>query len=783
MRSDITPTGTVHQSRSSRACRRLSGRRKLSAVLAASSSLLLAAIGVGEVPVNAQQASIGIGLSTPIEGNLQSPQRPESQRDAQATLNADARLAKLFGDVNQINSLPEARRMDASSPAADAVFSAEATGRRTSDIGQLVQRSKAAHGVAIQHRTPIVSDTRVRGQRVGQVLASGSYWAPARMDLDTMMSKIDSRLIDNLILIKGPYAAKYGPGFRFVDFDFVHSPRYQQGRHLQGTTSATYQTNGEQWYGRTSLQGGGDRHGFFVSYGHSTANDYETGESGFFMPSSFKSRDIFIAYGWDLSPTQSIEINALRLDQTDVEFPGLVYDLNFLVTDGYEVTYTDTAPGFADKFTAEFWYNRTRFEGDTLRASKNRQIPELQLSLESSSGFDGYAVTDGDGLSGGYRMESTFLTGNGQVSVGTDLILLNQQLNDIEPEAPLFDNNFPVPRSHSVDVGIYVEDIEQIDSCWTMTAGARVDGVFTDSDDIVDGVPIPLSDLKDADLDQEFLLGSAYLTSDYRFAPGWSINSGIGTAHRNPTLTELYVESSFIGSLQRGLTFLQGDPELESEKILQVDAGLQYEDDQTQFGVQTYYSWIHDYITYDLIDPAGTIDGFQQGAYFVNTDLATIAGAECFGQYAARNWLTLFGVVSYTEGRDLSRNEPARNSFFPDRSDLAGVDHEPLPGIHPLEGRMGVVIQDPSPQQRWGLEFMTRVVDNQDRVAESLDEVETPGFTTYDLRGYRRIGSCLLTGGVENFTDKFYREHIDYRSGLGVFRPGIGAYVGAEWRY
>lgn len=713
--------------------------------------------------------------------DLQAPQKRGKQ--ATKALSADDRLAKLFGEVDQVNELPEERRQHAKSPAADAVFSAEATGRRSSDIGDLVKRSKAAHGVAIQHRTPIVSDTRVRGQRVGQVLASGSYWAPARMDLDTMMSKIDSRLIDNLILIKGPYAARYGPGFRFVDLEFVQSPRYRKGFEAHSISSVNYQTNGQQWYGRQSVYGGNDRYGFFLSYGHSTGNDYETGESDFFIPASYKSRDIFAAFGVDLSSTQSLEMNVLRLDQTDVEFPGLVYDLNYLVTDGYEMTYTDTAPGFADRFRAEVWYNRTRFEGDTLRPGKNRQIPELQLILESSTGFDGYAVTDGDGLSGGYRLESTYFTGNGQVAWGTDLIILNQELNDIEPEAPAFDNNFPVPRSRSIDVGLYVEDVERIDCRWTMTAGARVDGVFTDSEDIVDGVPVPLSWLKDAQLSQEFLLGAAYLTSLYDLGGGWSVNSGVGTSMRPPTITELYVESSFIGSLQRGLTFLQGDPELRSEKMIQVDLGTQYQDSQTQFGVQTHYSWIHDFITYDLIDPAGNIDGFQQGAYFVNTDLATIAGAECYGQHAVTDWLTVFGIASYIEGRDLSRNKPARNSFYPDRSDTADLDHEPLPGIHPLETRLGLVIQDPSVSPAWGLEFMARVVDNQDRIAETLGEIATPGFTTYDLRGYRRFGGWLLTGGVENLTNKFYREHIDYRSGLGVYRPGIGAYVGVEWRH
>ena len=310
-----------------------------------------------------------------------------------------------------MKDLPSSRAFHAGSPAADAIFSPEATGRKTADVGDLLKRAKAAHGVSIQHRTPITSDTRIRGQRVGQVLASGSYWAPARMDLDTMMNKIDSRLIENAILIKGPYATRYGPGFRFVDLDFIKAPRYANEGQIHGLSSVTYNTNGQQLYGRQSIWGGMEDYGFHISYGHQTGNDYETG-LGTTLPTSYKSRDLFIAFGRDLSETESIEINILRMDQTDVEFPGLVFDLNLLVTDGYEFTYTNSSPIAGDFFTAEVWYNRTRFHGDTLRPGKNAQIPTLIFDLESPSGFDGFAITDGDALSGGYRMESTFLGTN-----------------------------------------------------------------------------------------------------------------------------------------------------------------------------------------------------------------------------------------------------------------------------------------------------------------------------------------------------------------------------------
>ena len=772
--------------------------RRLPSLAAIMPCLIWTAIVVGQVPTAQPQQGVPVqsgqgqqsqgqpnSATDPIAKKLQDPRAPGSgSADPNPQLEQDARYQKLFGEVTQLKDLPSDRLLHAQSPAADAVFSDEATGRKTADVGDLLMRSKSAHGVNVQKRTPIISDTRVRGQRVGQVLASGSYWAPARMDLDTMMSKIDSRLIDNAILIKGPYAVRYGPGFRFVDLQLLHSPRNTDGMH--GMTSVNYNHNGEQLYGRQALWGGGEDYGLYMSYGYKTGNDYETG-SGRPIPASYQAGDLFLAAGYDLSPTESIEFNYLRLDQDDTELAGLVFDLNFLDTDGYEVVYTNTAPGFADRFTSEVWYNRTVFEGDTRKPGKATQIPTLGSDLESPSGFDGFGITDGDALSGGYRMEANYIRfnawgGEKQISVGTDLIWLNQELNDIEPLAPAASNNFPVPRSYSIDVGLYVQQIEQWAPRFSVTSGARVDVMVADAEDLVPGVPLPISDLKESQLQRDYLMGAMHLTGSYELQPDWNLDLGVGASQRPPTLTELYADNSFIGSLQRGLTFLEGDPQLKTEKMLQLDLGTRYDGEILNLGLFGYQSWVHDFITYDLITPAGAIEGFPQGAAFVNTDLATLTGFEAYGQYQFTPMLSFFGNVSFLEGRDLSRNSPARQytGSFRSAVDLA---KEPLPGIAPLESRLGILIQDPSPERRWGLEFLARIVEEQDQVATSLEEINTPGFTTYDIRGYLRVNRWLLTSGVQNLTDEFYREHVDYRTGLGVFRPGISYYTGIQVEY
>ena len=89
---------------------------------------------------------------------------------------------------------------------------------------------------------------------------------------------------------------------------------------------------------------------------------------------------------------------------------------------------------------------------------------------------------------------------------------------------------------------------------------------------------------------------------------------------------------------------------------------------------------------------------------------------------------------------------------------------------------------------RWTLELSVRVIDNQARVATSLLESTTPGYAVWDLRGYLRPTNQLtILAGVENLTDKQYREYMDFRSrGVGaleMFQPGINFYFATEMNY
>jgi iron complex outermembrane receptor protein len=210
-------------------------------------------------------------------------------------------------------------------------------------------------------------------------------------------------------------------------------------------------------------------------------------------------------------------------------------------------------------------------------------------------------------------------------------------------------------------------------------------------------------------------------------------------------------------------------------------------------GGRGYYSWIEDYITLDYLDA----DGSVLYAY-LNTDLATLSGFEFFGEFDANPYVTLFSQTSYVEGRDHTRSDTVSTqrillspifNLDPNLRSGATTEEDPLPVIPPLESRLGVRLHDPCQNPLWAVEFSARVVNHQDRFANSLLEQATPGFTTYDIMSYWQLCSdFLFTAGVQNLTDKQYQNHFDTKrrgrsADVFVFEPGISFYFGGELTY
>ena len=752
-------------------------------------------LGISQSP----QSFVTIASAILLQDQPELGPSPTSTPLASATTS----LSSVFSasQASIVSQLSAARRADGTGPGSDFVLGLESSVLASTDAGNLVSKSNALLGVESEQRTPIVTYNVARGRHVGQQSGNGSYWFPARQDLDTLMSKIDSRIVDNFLIIKGPYSSVHGPGFAFYDVELLRAPRYRNGFESHGRTSMDFKANGGQTYGRQTFTGGASNWGYRIGYGERTGSDYRTGSLK--MPTSYHSRDWDVALGYDISPYQHIDFTLLRLDQTDVEFPGQMFDMRYLVTDAYEIEYVNDCPSWANRTEIEGWYNRTHFAGDNLAGGKRRQIPVLD-NLAVNIGFPTtgslIGFTDVDAMSTGFSSAATWgCTHCGYIKLGTDLRRLKQDLLEqtavtnivgLPPDFTLpFPDNGLLGASYT-NPGLFVEAGFPLTCCLTIKSGGRLDWVGTNSDPTFTAT---IENVVGQDLERDFFLYSGYVAAERRLNCHWMLDAGVGYGMRPPTMTELYADSPFIAVLpQLVFTQILGNPNLDPERMLQVDLGLNAEYCRFRGAVRGYHAWIEDYITYDLLNDIGFGTNYNP----VNTPRATLFGAEAHGECEISCRWTGFATISYIEGTDQTRIDTigpvrAANAPLTNRSGST-LNDETLPVIYPIVSRTGLRLHDTCPNPRWAVELAARIVNDQSRNALTLLELPTPGYTIFDMRAYMQAtDNMLLTIGVENMFDRFYQEHFDPHVNLGtgglanvgVFQPGVTFYTGIDWTY
>lgn len=757
---------------------------------------------------------------TPTSAVPTTPSQTRSSRSATAR--------SLAGTGVGLSLLSE-RRIAFQGAGISVVRGAEARFRVATDAGGLLGKALPP-GVATQKRNYVVSEPRVRGSRIGTLGASGSHWVPARIDLDTAISKLDPNLISQLNLIKGPYSALNGPGTSFVDVELVPSPRSTTDQHYSGTSTYGFKSNLEQRFGQSLAIADRDW-GLRAGFGHRRGGDYTDGAGGQ-VSAGYESKDIDLSLGFDTGSGRSVEVFYLRQDQEDLNLPGQAFDLDRLITDAVELTWSDQSTSWADALTIESWYNTT-----DLRGTLSTSIRAIVMG-----GFSDFLTyrTDVYSTSTGGRIQADWQTSDTQVvSAGVDARLVRQGLSEQAIVFGIPRGRSPIPDAATANPGLFIELVEKPTEHVVVSAGARFDIVASEvTEDAATinnlnrgpGPPNPFgiqapdsvsNFIGSDDLDQSYELWSVFVSTDYELDETWTLSGAIGHGQRAPNLTELYATNPFMFVLQNGINTVTGNPFLDPERRTQIDLGISGRTERLSFGINGFYAWVEDYITFEntrVFRNRVNGDRLEQvNLAFVNTDLAVLSGVEAEADLQLTANLSMFGSMSFIRGTDRTRNgdfatkihdrypfptspfglfdlyhpierragEP-RGSYADQLNPQTQPDSEALPGIPPLRSVIGLRLQNPDSERPWSIEVAARIVATQNRIAGSLEELPTGGFTTADLRGSWQVRPGVgLIAGIENFTDETYQEHFDFRldDGSRVLRPGINYYFSTEFTY
>jgi iron complex outermembrane recepter protein len=671
------------------------------------------------------------------------------------------------------------------------VGAAQAQSLAPTDLGALLQSAQSVQSVSTTRRSPVALDPNIRGYKFGQVYtqANGAYWFPVREDMDSMLSKIDPGMVQDVIVIPGPYGLRYGPGLAFIDIVTQDTPRYDSGSGSDYRANGNIRTNGAQLYGRLTAEGGGDDWGYRISYGHREGDNYLAG-NGLQIPSSYDNGDVWAQYGFSTSKYQKVEFSYLRLDQNLTNYAAQFFDVNTLETDAGTLRAVDDDPCSPwTKAVLEGWWNRTHFTGSITDSKRDPKFPVIQrVEFSLDQLIPGVNILNGDTLgdntSSGAR--SVFLFGDtddAYLRMGADFHFWQQGLRenfDIEnitfPALSLgkFFTNLPFATLH--DEGLFAEYGHPLGDYWDVALGGRVDWVGTNAD------PSQVrsnTNLNVDTLSQNDILYSYYLTNEFKLGNDWKLNAGMGFAQRPPTLTERYADGMFLGLLQSGFTRVIGNDQLLPEKDWQMDVGISCNYDNFRASATYFYAWIVDYATFQGDSVVNFFDA--RLVRYINTARATLTGFEAVGDWDWSPKFTPFAKMKYVQGQD-------------------EVINGPLPSIPPLEGTVGVRWHDSGNSPMWEFEAGERMVTTQNRLGEILIlnsptvvEERTPGFATTYVRGYYNWSKDMkFVAGIDNVFNRSYQEHLDLRllSPTGfpapptrVLSPGITPYFGFDWRF
>jgi len=226
------------------------------------------------------------------------------------------------------------------------------------------------------------------------------------------------------------------------------------------------------------------------------------------------------------------------------------------------------------------------------------------------------------------------------------------------------------------------------------------------------------------------------------------------------------------GGLADGNTYV-GDPTLEPETALIVEAGIDWQSGRTYARPTLFVREIDDYIqgtpfdaTPGVIDTpvekVSSMNGDPTPLRFANVD-ARLYGLDMDFGYALSPAWHVDGVLSWVRG---------------ERRDIA----DDLYRIAPARMTLGLTYEG----NAWAATLESVAVAEQDRVSVTNSEAQTRGYVLLNARASWDISEgASLTAGVENLLDQDYEQHLGGYNrnagsdiGLGDRLPGTGRSFG-----
>ncbi len=362
----------------------------------------------------------------------------------------------------------------------------------------------------------------------------------------------------------------------------------------------------------------------------------------------------------------------------------------------------------------------------------------MSMAMTGTNGMPMTATTDGKSYSetAGGRVQLRLTPFDRvQLDAGTELTRLFAEGTRwtervMGSMAPTTETYHTWPGVRIMDLGAFVQGDVAVASKLSLTGGVRADRVDRRADQ--------------GDHEAEWVpTGNVGARADLT---RWlSTRATVGFGYRTPDPMELYG----LALKPDGFVY-RGSPDLATETSLSRELTVTASSGPLFASVTGFYNSLENMVLPTAVSDSVSGHAVRQYANLGKARLRGVSGTARSELFAG---LSVEGRATWTDGAN-----PATGAA--------------LPAVPPLEGGL-TVRRDLSGSLRW-VEAEWEGALPQNRVAASIGEVKTPGWSVLNLRTGVRLAGSDLFFGVENLFDELYRAHLDPYT---LYRPGRNLFV------
>jgi iron complex outermembrane receptor protein len=592
-------------------------------------------------------------------------------------------------------------------------------------------------GVSAMRRGSINEDPLIRGlseTELGAFVDGTRTFAAGPARMDSGISHASPHDVEHVRIVKGPYALTSGAGAMSAIEVETFQPPFYPSWQTHGEAGVSYGANANAPDTYATLWTGSRRLSFGLFDEWQVGHDYTAG-NGDVIPGHYQSNTTHWIVRAKPSDGTGFSYSGGYQDQEGLDYPGRLLDATYLKTQSHNFKLIwNPAASPVSSLVAQFYLNR---KGHLMN---NDDKPTAQPMVGRVPPFGLTIAVPATSNTLGGKLQALVGRGALTAQIGTDFYHLYQNadrtISRRDTSMTLF-RDIVWPQATQDDQGVYGQLAWQRGTIG-ITGTLRTDLVQTAAGTVSDFFQSHTT----GPLDQHETNVSAAASLKWNASRALQVYASVGRAVRTATILERYSDRFQATTFQTSAEFM-GDPSLEPEASLEFDGGTTLHYLGVQLNADGFYRRMSHYIDF-VPDPSLPkelpLDPPLVFRY-INGTTARFVGGELSAQRPLAAFVDLRASLDDIWGQD---------DFL----------HEPVYGLEPLRGRVGLDWHDL--QGTWTLSTEALMVNEQTRVAVSRFERPTPGYTVINLRGRYRTGAGVtLAAGVNNLGDREYTDHLD----------------------